>query len=85
MILNIGPLESDSNTGGFSRHISADKVVRLGHDFCQIGEKKYDGVHFLPILERIVVELEKQPAQYRLPRTDAFTKVEVSKILVIGV
>lgn len=78
LILNLGPLLSDSNTGGFSRHISDDKLVLLGHDHCQVREKKYEGVHFLPVLKRIVEELEKQPALYRIPRTDAFTKVEVS-------
>jgi pyruvate decarboxylase len=78
LILNIGPLLSDSNTGGFSRHISDGQLVFLGHDYCQIHDKKYDGVHFLPVLKRLVEELEKQPAQYRIPRTDAFTKVEVN-------
>jgi pyruvate decarboxylase len=53
----------------------------LGHDYCQVHEKKYDGVHFLPILKRIVEALEKEPAEYRIPRTDVFTKVEVREIL----
>jgi pyruvate decarboxylase len=77
LILNLGPLLSDSNTGGFSRHITDSQLVLLGHDHCQVHEKKYESVHFLPILKRIVEELEEKPAQYRIPRTDAFTKVEV--------
>lgn len=76
LIVNIGPLLSDSNTGGFSRHIDDNQLVLLGHDHCQVHEKKYDGVHFLPVLKRIVEALEKEPAEYRIPRTDVFTKVE---------
>lgn len=55
----------------------------LAHDHCQVKEKKYQGVHFLPVLKRIVEELEKEPGAYSIPRTDAFTKVEVSIASVI--
>ena len=53
----------------------------LGHDRCKVHEKNYDGMHFLPVLKRIVEALEKESAEYRLPRTDAFAKVEVGEIL----
>jgi pyruvate decarboxylase len=53
----------------------------LAHDYCQIHENKFEGVHFLPVLKRIVEELEKQPAKYQLPRTQSFAKVEVGRCL----
>lgn len=68
LVLNLGPLLSDSNTGGFTRDIKDSNLIQLGHAFIQIKEKKYDGVHFLPILKRLVEELKKDPKSYNLPR-----------------
>jgi len=68
LVLNIGPLLSDSNTGAFTREIKDENVVLLAHDFCQIHSKKYDGVHFLPVLARIVSELKKSPQSFNIPK-----------------
>ncbi|KAJ9629258.1 hypothetical protein H2204_008898 [Knufia peltigerae] len=75
LVINLGPLLSDSNTGGFTRQIKDENLVRLGHDFVQIKGEKYDGYHFLPILRRLVAELEKQPQKYNLPRPQNGQKV----------
>jgi TPP-dependent 2-oxoacid decarboxylase len=77
LVLDIGFLLSDSNTGGFTRNIPDDKLVLLGHDYCQIHNKKFEDVHFLPVLKRVVEEIEKDPKQFGLPRTESRTKVEV--------
>lgn len=74
--MNIGPLLSDSNTGGFTRYLKDENVVRLGHDFCQIKDEKFDNFHFLPILKRIVAELESQPQKFNVPRGSPKPKVE---------
>lgn len=76
LVLNIGPLLSDSNTGGFTRYIDTENVVRLGHDFCLIRGEKFDGFHFLPILKRVVAELESQPQKFNIPRQSAKSRVE---------
>ncbi|KAG9239283.1 putative pyruvate decarboxylase isozyme 2 [Amylocarpus encephaloides] len=68
LVLNLGPLLSDSNTGGFTRDIKDEHLVYLGHDICSVGGKKYDGVHFLPVLKQLVEELKKDPSKYGLPR-----------------
>jgi pyruvate decarboxylase len=78
LVLNIGPLLSDSNTGGFTRFIKDENLVFLGHEYCQILEKIYDGVHFLPVLRKIVAELKKAPKNYNLPRSPTAPKIEVS-------
>ena len=52
----------------------------LGHDYCQIFNQKYDGLYFLPILRKIVEDLERQPAQYVLPRPKFCTKLEPSML-----
>ena len=77
LVVNIGPLLSDSNTGGFTRNIPDENLVMLGHAFCQVHSEKFEGVHFLPVLKRIVVELEKDSKEYNLPRSpQSWTKLE---------
>ncbi|EXJ90609.1 hypothetical protein A1O1_03712 [Capronia coronata CBS 617.96] len=76
LVLNLGPLLSDSNTGGFSRTIKDDNLIHLGHDFCQVKGEKFDGVHFLPVLQRLVGELESQPRKYKLPRPQEKPRLE---------
>jgi pyruvate decarboxylase len=68
LVLNIGPLLSDSNTGAFTRQVKDENVVLLAHDFCQIRSKKYNGVHFLPVLARLVSELKKSPQSFSIPK-----------------
>ncbi|KIV92776.1 hypothetical protein PV10_04042 [Exophiala mesophila] len=81
LVLNIGPLLSDSNTGGFTRYIKDEHLVRLGHDFVQVKGEKYDGFHFLPILSRLVEKLEASPQQYNLPRPLPGPKLEIPVLL----
>ncbi|RFU31351.1 hypothetical protein B7463_g4979, partial [Scytalidium lignicola] len=76
LVLNVGPLLSDSNTGGFSRVIKDENLVYLGHDYCQIHSEKFDNTHFLPILKRLVAELEKDAGSYNIPRSQTWTKLE---------
>ncbi|KAG0651248.1 Pyruvate decarboxylase [Hyphodiscus hymeniophilus] len=69
LVLNIGPLLSDSNTGAFTRDIKETNLVLLAHDFCQVGSKKYENIHFLPVLARIVSELKKSPKSFNIPKS----------------
>jgi pyruvate decarboxylase len=78
LVLDIGPIHSDSNTGGFSRCITDDHTIILAHDYCQVLGKKYAGIHFLPVLKRLVEEIEKKPADYDIPKKQSWTKIEVS-------
>ncbi|KAJ5052224.1 uncharacterized protein L3040_001982 [Drepanopeziza brunnea f. sp. 'multigermtubi'] len=77
LVLNLGPLLSDSNTGAFTREIKEENVVLLGHAFCQVKDKKYEGVHFLPVLRRIVEELKIDAKSYNLPRRPRGDRLEV--------
>ncbi|KAK0101890.1 hypothetical protein ONS96_005865 [Cadophora gregata f. sp. sojae] len=76
LVLNLGPLLSDSNTGAFTREVKDENAVLLGHAFCQIKGKKYDGVHFLPVLRKIVEALRKDPKSYQLPRPQKGARLE---------
>jgi pyruvate decarboxylase len=76
LILNLGPLTSDSNTGSFTRDIKDSQLIWLGHAYIQIKDKKYDGVHFLPVLKRLIAELKKDPKAYALPRPQTEVKIQ---------
>jgi len=76
LVLNLGPLLSDSNTGGFSRDIKDDNLVFLGHAYCQIKDKKFDGIHFIPVLRRIVEELKQNPKSYNVPKNKTLEKTQ---------
>ncbi|OAP59887.1 hypothetical protein AYL99_04889 [Fonsecaea erecta] len=76
LVLNLGPLLSDSNTGGFTRDIKDDHLVLLGHDACQVKDQKFDGVHFLPILKKLVAALKANPKKYNLPRPQQAPRTE---------
>lgn len=77
LVLNLGPLLSDSNTGAFTREVKDENVVLLGHAFCQVKEKKFDGVHFLPVLRKLVEALKNDPKGYQLPRPPKSARLEV--------
>ncbi|KAH8669722.1 pyruvate decarboxylase [Tricladium varicosporioides] len=76
LVINLGPLISDSNTGGFTRDIKDSQLAHLGHAFCQIKGVVHHSVHFLPVLKRVVEELEKDSAIYKIPRDQTWTKVK---------
>jgi pyruvate decarboxylase len=78
LVIDIGPVHSDSNTGGFTRNITDGHTIILAHNYCQVRGKKYEGVHFLPILKRIVEELEKDTVKYDVLKKQSWKKLEVS-------
>ncbi|KAI9054832.1 hypothetical protein LZ554_001977 [Drepanopeziza brunnea f. sp. 'monogermtubi'] len=76
LVLNLGPLLSDSNTGAFTREVKDENVVLLGQALCQVKDKKYESVHFLPVLKRIVEELRTDAKSYNLPRPPKGDRLE---------
>ncbi|KIW66399.1 hypothetical protein PV04_05735 [Phialophora macrospora] len=81
LVLNIGPLPSDSNTGGFTREIKDEHLVWLGHDFCKVQDQTFDGVHFLPVLKKLVAALEAEPKKFKLPRPQKAPRPDVPLLL----
>ena len=57
MILYIGPLPSDSATGGFSYDLPAKAKITLHSDFISIGDDKWEALHFVPIVKKLVSQL----------------------------
>ncbi|KAK9453530.1 thiamine diphosphate-binding protein [Dipodascopsis uninucleata] len=58
LVINIGPLLTDSNTGGFTRNISEENTIMFHPWYVNIQGKKYENLHFLPVLEHIVKKID---------------------------
>lgn len=74
LVLNIGPIYSDSTTGGFSRRIEHKNLVVLHPKYVEVQGVDYDAVHFLPILAKLVARIDGS----RVAKTP---KVEAVRIL----
>lgn len=57
-VLNLGPLLSDSNTGGFTRKIKDENLIVLHPLYVQVKGKMYNNVHFYPILSKLLEKLD---------------------------
>ncbi|CZR47383.1 putative PDC1-Pyruvate decarboxylase, isozyme 1 [Fusarium proliferatum ET1] len=67
LIINTGTLQTDSNTGGFTRKIPEEKVILLEHDKCVILGEEFPKIHFLPVLRRLIEVLKAKAAHFNLP------------------
>ncbi|AOW03697.1 thiamine diphosphate-binding protein [Yarrowia lipolytica] len=57
-VLFTGPLLSDSNTGGFSHNLKDENTIYLSPDYVKVKGKLYEGVHFFPVLKKVVEQLD---------------------------
>ncbi|KAF5623740.1 PDC1-pyruvate isozyme 1 [Fusarium sp. NRRL 25303] len=69
LIINTGTLQTDSNTGGFTRKIPEEKVILLEHDKCVILGEEFANIHFLPVLRRLLKDLKAKAGHFNLPAT----------------
>lgn len=56
--IHIGPLFSDSNTGGFTHETKPETSIQLHPLYCSVKGHQYDHLHFYPILEKVVKQLD---------------------------
>lgn len=71
LVLNIGPFLTDSNTGGFTRDIKDENLVMLHPLYVSVkSPKKMEGVHFLPILKKIVDRIDVSKLAPRQPKPE---------------
>uniref|UniRef100_A0A060T6T9 ARAD1B14806p n=1 Tax=Blastobotrys adeninivorans TaxID=409370 RepID=A0A060T6T9_BLAAD len=66
LVINVGPLLSDSNTGGFTRKIDDKNAILLHNLYCTVRGEKYEGVHFEPVLRRVVKTLDQSKVPKRV-------------------
>lgn len=51
-------------------------MIWLGHEYCQIKGERFEGVHFLPILKRVVEVLKSHSQKYNIPRPQQKPRLE---------
>ncbi|TIC14825.1 pyruvate decarboxylase [Wallemia mellicola] len=59
LVINLGALSSDFNTGGWSGTLGDKKVIELHSDFTVIGYARYPGVPMRVVLPKITEEFKK--------------------------
>jgi pyruvate decarboxylase len=57
-VIHIGPLLSDSNTGGWSQNLRPSNLISLGHDRIQVRDRAWSYIHFAPILKKLVSRIQ---------------------------
>lgn len=57
-VLNVGPLLSDSNTGGFTRQIKDENAVLLHPNYISVKGKIHEGIHFGGVLKKLVARID---------------------------
>ena len=77
LVINVGPLLSDSNTGGFTREIPDSNLVVLAHNYCQVHGETFRGIYLVPTLKKLLSELQSQLQECRLPRDTFWKRIEV--------
>jgi pyruvate decarboxylase len=63
-IIHIGPLPSDSNTGGWTQKLPTEHTIYMGHNRIIIGGKKWKGIHFVPILKKLISRIQTSGIQF---------------------
>ena|SRR5947199_5099295 len=78
LVIHIGPHLSDSNTGGFTNETPDNKRIMLHPHYCSVLGERFEGIHFFPVLEKIVTAVEKDMSKYK--KSQELGKYKVSRV-----
>ncbi|KAK4940893.1 hypothetical protein LTR10_019046 [Elasticomyces elasticus] len=74
LVIDLGSLPSDSNTGGHSRKINDDKYILVGTDFVRDATQVFSNVNIVDFLTRLREVMEQSPMQqFEYPSLPAIT------------
>lgn len=74
LTIHVGRFPSDTNTGAFSQKL-APTVIGLHPDYVFVGQTRWEGVSFVPVLQKLVRRLrarQLQPAQTQWCKSVSF-------------
>lgn len=90
-VINVGPLLTDSNTGGFTRSIKDENAVLLYPSHIQVGSKTYENIHFYPVFKKLVSQIDASKLQpktakptVKLVHDRAVTETELSLAKIVS-
>ncbi|KAJ0422897.1 thiamine diphosphate-binding protein [Aspergillus carlsbadensis] len=68
LVIDVGFVHSDSNTGGHSRRtLSKDRSILVAGDYVQVGHARYEGVYLVEFLTRLSQTLSPSPSPLNHP------------------
>lgn len=76
LVLDFGPLVTDSNGGGFTRKFKDEHHIEFDHRFVSVRGKRHMGYNFIPILKKIVQKLDTN----QLPTVNLSDKPVIGKL-----
>jgi indolepyruvate decarboxylase len=60
LVLNIGAIMTDFNTGGFTSHLDPEKTINIRHHLSQVGSKVYPNVEMKDVLTELTRRVKKR-------------------------
>jgi len=60
LVLNIGAMMTDANTGGFTAHLDPEKTINIRHHLTQVGSKVYPNVEMKDVLTELTRRVKKR-------------------------
>jgi indolepyruvate decarboxylase len=69
LVLSIGAMMSDFNSGAFTAHLDPEKVAHIGHHRTQVGSTVYPTVEMKDILAALTTRIKKRSLQQPLRPT----------------
>jgi len=85
LIISIGALKSDFNTGGFTYLVSTEKTIELRHDHVKVFFAVYEKVSMRQLLPKLTSRLEHLPGPTQIsqpyqfcPPTDEMTSQQIT-------
>ncbi|CAN3484802.1 pyruvate decarboxylase isozyme 1 [Diutina catenulata] len=64
LVLSVGALMSDFNTGSFSYHMQTKNVVEFHSDYIKIRSANYPGVQMKPLLKKLIEGITEHTSHY---------------------
>lgn len=81
VVLAIGSIKSDFNTGDFERSIDQNKLIELYPSYVKVFNAVYNNVGFKGVLDKLITNVKKRPIS--LPPLPATTSVSLPKDSII--
>jgi pyruvate decarboxylase len=75
VIVHIGPLLSDSNTGGWSQTLPVQNLITLHPSYVRCRGKTWEDVHFVPVIKKLAARVLQDKGTERVVKK-RFTDTE---------
>ncbi len=82
LIFHIGPFPSATNTGGWTTNLPQDKLIKLHPGHCSIGSKSWKDLHFRPVMQKLLLQLNQHPVKRR--NTSTRVELQIAPVFILS-